>query len=144
MGSHIDNHSGVPYSASLSLPKSSPCKTMPLVFMTRGEREARSSRFYPGARPITPKPCALTTSTESRPQEFAKPLRCQSHVLQLVDITGECLNLSIKLSDMALKCSLELILSPFTVANPICHLPSYGVNLNTVPTPLRPPERVVP
>jgi len=31
------------------LPKSSPCKTMPLVFMTRGEREARSSMFYPGA-----------------------------------------------------------------------------------------------
>jgi hypothetical protein len=39
----------VPCSASLPLPKSSPCKTMPLVFMTRGEREARSSKFYPGA-----------------------------------------------------------------------------------------------
>ena len=34
----------------LSLPKSSPCKTMRPVFMTRGEREARSSKFYPGAR----------------------------------------------------------------------------------------------
>ena len=34
-------------------------------------------------------------------REFAKPLRCQSHVLQLVDITGECLNLSTKLSDTA-------------------------------------------
>jgi hypothetical protein len=39
----------VPCSASLSLPKSGPRKTMPLVFMTRGEREARSSKFYPGA-----------------------------------------------------------------------------------------------
>jgi hypothetical protein len=49
MESNIDNRSGVPCSASLPLPKSSPCKTMPLVFMTRGEREARSSKFYPGA-----------------------------------------------------------------------------------------------
>jgi hypothetical protein len=49
MGSNIDNRSGVPYSASLPLSKSSPCKTMPLVFMTRGEREARSPKFYPGA-----------------------------------------------------------------------------------------------
>jgi hypothetical protein len=30
--------------------KSSSCKTIPLVFMTRGEREARSSKFYPGAQ----------------------------------------------------------------------------------------------
>ena len=49
MASNIDNRSGVPCSASLPLPKSSPCKMMPLVFMTRGEREARSSKFYPGA-----------------------------------------------------------------------------------------------
>jgi hypothetical protein len=39
----------VPCSHPLFLPKSSPCETMPLVFMTRGEREARSSKFYPGA-----------------------------------------------------------------------------------------------
>src|SRR5271167_2839065 len=49
MGSNIDNRSGAPCSAPLPLPKSSPCKTIPLVFMTRGEREARSSEFYPGA-----------------------------------------------------------------------------------------------
>src|SRR2546427_597551 len=36
-------------SSDFRWPKSSPCKTMPLVFMTRGERVARSSRFYPGA-----------------------------------------------------------------------------------------------
>ena len=55
MGSNIDTPCGVPCSASLALPKSSPCKTMPLVFMTRGEREARSSKFYPGAN----QPCRL-------------------------------------------------------------------------------------
>lgn len=49
MGLNIDNRCGVPCTAALSLPKSSPRKTMPLVFMTRGEREARSSKFYPGA-----------------------------------------------------------------------------------------------
>ena len=47
---------GVPCSASLSLPKSSPCKAMLLVFMTRGEREARSSKFYPGALLFADKP----------------------------------------------------------------------------------------
>ena len=52
MGSNVDNPSGVPCSTFLSLPKSSPCKTMPLVFMTRGEGEARSSKFYPGALPM--------------------------------------------------------------------------------------------
>src|SRR5215831_6138572 len=36
-------------STSISLLKPSPYKTMPLVFMTRGERIARSWKFYPGA-----------------------------------------------------------------------------------------------
>jgi hypothetical protein len=51
----------VPCSASLPLPKSSPCKTMPLVFMTRAEREARSSKFYPAE-----KHCEETSSGGSR------------------------------------------------------------------------------
>ena len=60
MGSNIDNRNGVPCSASLPLPKSSPCKTMPLVFMTRGEREARSSKFYPGALRVADHPAGIT------------------------------------------------------------------------------------
>jgi len=49
MESTIDNRKSSDVLGILPLPKSSPCKTMPLVFMARGERVARSSKFYPGA-----------------------------------------------------------------------------------------------
>src|SRR5205809_7919554 len=68
-GSNIDNRSGAPCSASLPLPKSSPCKTMPLVFMTRGEREARSSEFYPGALRFGDHPAATVDLLTGRRKE---------------------------------------------------------------------------
>ena len=49
MGSNIANRSGVPWLGIPIFAKVEPYKPMPLVFMTRGEREARSSKFYPGA-----------------------------------------------------------------------------------------------
>ena len=47
----------------------------PLVFMTRGEREARSSKFYPGALRIADEPSGIGTH----------PLQCVRAIIARID-----------------------------------------------------------